>query len=234
MALIQNHLIELLPEVHQQELLAMCEKTVLVRSELLWKQDERLAYVYFPIRGLISLTQRPKERPGLEIGMIGREGMLGTRAALGVTETFLQAFVQVEGWAWRVRTELLHNYLDRCSAFKSVLDRYVAVRMAQLSTASTCLHYHEVTPRLARWFLAHQDRAGSDHIHITQDLLGDLLGARRVSITNAAGELQRRGLIEYQRGDVTILNRSGLKAAACSCYEADLAEYGKVMSAGCQ
>jgi len=112
---------------------------------------------------------------------------------------------------------------------QAILDRYVYVLMGQLASSAACVRFHEITPRLARWLLMMQDRAHADSFSVTHEFLGFMLGVRRVGITTAAGALQKKGLIEYHRGKVTVLNRKGLKATACSCYAADQQTYVKVM-----
>jgi CRP-like cAMP-binding protein len=161
--------------------------------------------------------------------MVGREGMLGTQLALGVRAAPLHALVQGSGTAWRIgavafRRELAHN-----SALQRGLNRYVYVMMMQLASAASCLRFHQIGPRLARWLLMTQDRAHSDRFRITHEFLAYMLGVRRVGITAAASALQCRGLIEYHRGEIQVLNRRGLEAAACSCYAADRAAYAKML-----
>ncbi len=161
--------------------------------------------------------------------MIGREGMLGVELALGMTSAALQSTVRIEGWAWRMAAGTFRDQLAASPSLKPVLDLYLGVLLAQLATSATCLRHHKIEPRLARWLLMNQDRAGSSRLSITQDLLGTLLGVRRVSITNAASHLQFQQLIEYNRGELQILNRAGLKATACACYQTDQKSYAKIM-----
>ena len=142
----------------------------------------------------------------------------------------LRALVQGAGSARRVKAGDFRRELARSAALRRGLDRYIHVVMAQLAASATCLHYHLIGPRLARWLLMSHDRAHSDGFHVTHEFLAYLLGVRRVGITTAAAALQRNGLIEYHRGEIRVLDRRGLEAAACSCYAADLKTYAEVIA----
>jgi CRP-like cAMP-binding protein len=192
---------------------------------VLCKQGEVTRHVYFPGDCVISLVTAVEGEPGLEVGMVGREGMLGAQLALGVSVVPLHALVQGAGMAWRMAAALFSRELSSSTSLQLSLNRYVYVLMAQLATAAACTRFHNVEPRLARWLLMTQDRMRSDRFHLTHDFLGHMLGVRRVGITCAAGALQGQGLIHYRRGDITVLDRTGLEAAACSCYAADRRAY---------
>jgi CRP-like cAMP-binding protein len=221
----QNRLIGLLPRVDKQRLLALCEPVQLVLSEVLCKPPELMAYVYFPTESFVSLVAMMDGNPGLEVGMVGREGMLGAHLALGVQTAPLQALVQGPGHAWRVASAPFRRELARSLPLQRVLHRYVYVLMGQLALSAGCLRFHLIGPRLARWLLMTQDRAHSEHFHVTHEFLAYMLGVRRVGVTLAARELQSQGLIEYHRGDVTVLDRPGLELASCGCYANDKAAY---------
>lgn len=226
---VENHLIELLPHQDRLNLLAICEQVQLVRAEVLSEPGKPTAHIYFPTKGFISLVALVDGRPGMEVGMVGSEGMLGAQLALGVATAPLHAVVQGAGAAWRVDPEAFRNELARSTALQQGMNRYIYVLMSQLAASAACLHFHLIGPRLASWLLMSQDRAHSDHFHVTHEFLAYMLGVRRVGITTAAGALQRSGLIEYHRGELTVLDRSGLEAAACSCYAADRQVYAEQM-----
>jgi CRP-like cAMP-binding protein len=190
----------------------------LVLSEVLCEQHAPTRAVYFPIDGFISLVAKADGHLGLEVGMVGREGMLGVELALGVAVAPMHALAQGAGAAWRMDASAFTAELARSAALRGVMQRYVYVLMAQLAVSSACLRYHAIGPRLARWLLMSQDRAHADRFHVTHEFLSFMLGVRRVGITAAAGAMHREGLIEYHRGELTVLDRLGLEAAACSCY----------------
>jgi CRP-like cAMP-binding protein len=218
-------LIESLPGSSRSRLLAICEPVDLVLGEVLGEVGTSTRHVYFPTIGFISLVTTIKGRPTLEVGMVGREGMLGTQLVLGIETAPLHAVVQGAGAAWRIGAPEFSRELARAPALQRRLNRYVYVTMAQLASSASCLRFHQIGPRLARWLLMTQDRAHSDNFRLTHEFLAYMLGVRRVGITTAASVLQRDGLIHYRRGEIQILNRRGLKAAACSCYAADREAY---------
>jgi CRP-like cAMP-binding protein len=229
LATVENYLIEQLPRKDRQRLLDLCEPVQLVLSEVICEDGKPTRHVYFPINGFISLITSIAGKPILEVGMVGREGMLGAQLALGVTTAPLRALVQGPGSACRIGAGAFLAELPKSAALRRLLNRYIYVLMAQLASSSACLRVHEIGPRLARWLLMTQDRAHTEEFRVTHEFLAYMLGVRRVGITNAAGALQQRGLIEYRRGQLTVLDRRGLEAAACSCYAADLKVYDDLL-----
>ena len=229
MAAVENHLIERLPRKDRLRLLALCEPVQLVLSEVLCHPGKPTRHVYFPTESFVSLVAQVDGTPALEVGMVGREGMLGAHLALGVVTTPLHALVQGAGAAWRVATPAFRAELARSVALQRGLNRYLYVLMEQLAASAACLRFHQIGPRLARWLLMTQDRAHSDQFHVTHEFLSYMLGVRRVGITAAAGVLQRDGLIEYRRGELTVLDRTGLEAATCGCYAVDRKAYTELM-----
>jgi CRP-like cAMP-binding protein len=225
LAAVENRLIELLPRKDRMHLLARCKPVPLVLSEVLCNRGDATRHVYFPIDGFISLLTLTKGHPGLEVGMVGHEGMLGAQLALGVVTAPLRALVQGPGHAWRIGRVAFQAELAGSESLQRGLNRYLYVLMAQLAASAGCLRFHQIGPRLARWLLMTQDRAHADRFHVTHDFLAYMLGVRRVGVTMAAGALQAAGLIEYHRGELTVLERPGLEAAACSCYAADRQSY---------
>jgi CRP-like cAMP-binding protein len=226
---VENTLIELLPAKDRARLLAICEPVKLELSEVLCEPDKPTRHVYFPTRGFISLVAMVDGSPGVEVGMVGREGMLGAQLVLGVVTAPLHALVQGSGTSWRVATVPFKRELARSAALRRVLNRYLYVLMAQQATSAACLRFHLIGQRLARWLLMSQDRAQSESFHITHEFLAYMLGMRRVGITAAASALQRDGLIQYHRGEIKVMDRSGLEAAACSCYASNRKTYADLL-----
>jgi len=220
-----NHLIQLLPRADRAHFLAACETTQLTLSEVLCEAGTPTLYVYFPTDGFISLVAVATGHPGLEVGMVGKEGMVGAHLALGVATSPLRALVQGSGAALRIGTKAFRAQLVQSDALQKYINRYLYVLMSQLATSAVCLRFHLIGPRLARWLLMTQDRAQADTFYVTQEFLAYMLGVRRVGITAAASALQSDGLITYTRGELTVLDRLGLEQAACSCYCADRQSY---------
>jgi len=221
----QNHLVEILAREDRRRLLAICEPVELLLGQRVCEPGTPTRHVYFPVDSFISLVATVAGSLGVEVGMVGREGMLGSQLTLGVGTTSLRGVVQGPGCALRVGAPAFRRELARSVTLQRILDRYIAVLMAQLTTAAVCLRFHEIGPRLARWLLMSQDRAGVDTFGMTHEFLAYMLGVRRAGITLAATKLQRAGLIEYRRGVLTVLDRGALEAAACPCYAIDLRAY---------
>ena len=230
MTAAQNHLIEHLPRKDRLRLLAMGEPFHLILGKVLCEPGKATQHVYFPTEGFISLVAPLDGKPALEVGMVGREGMLGAQLALGVNTVPLHALVQGAGSALRIgagafRTELAHS-----APLQRLLNRYLYVLMAQLAGSAACLRFHEIGPRLARWLLMSQDRADADRFHVTHEFLAYMLGVRRVGVTAAASALQRSGLIEYHRGEMAVLDRASLENSACACYANDRQAYAGLLT----
>ncbi len=225
----QNGLILSLPADARRSLLAACEPVELRLSDVLYEPSVGIRQAYFPVDAFVSLIACIDSEPGVEVGMVGREGMVGSALVLGMARAPVRALVQGAGSAWRIDAEPLGAVMAAHPDVKLRLDRYVSVLMAQQITASACLRFHQIGPRLARWLLMSQDRAHADRFRITHEFIAYMLGVRRVGITCAAGRLQRRGLIHYRRGEITVVDRPGLEAAACSCYAADRAFYSSAL-----
>jgi CRP-like cAMP-binding protein len=201
----------------------------LVFGQVLAEPDAPIRYVYFPETGFVSLLVPADGGAALEVGLIGREGMLGATLVLGVDSAPLHALVQGAGTALRMTAARFRKALAGSAALREVLTRYCYVLLRQVSQTAACTHYHTVKARLARWLLMTQDRALGATFHLTQEFLGRMLGARRVGVTEAAGGLQTRGLIGYRRGEIVVLNRRGLERASCACYAADKRLYDRTL-----
>lgn len=224
-----NHLIDLLPRADRARLRALAQPVDLELASVLSEPQRPTQHVYFPVDGFISLVTSIEAHPGLEVGMVGREGMLGMQVALGVDRSPWRAVVQGPGKAWRIDAGQFRAEIDSRPALRQLLHRYIHVRVLQLTAAAACLRYHLIGQRLARWLLMSQDRAHQPSFHVTHEFLAYVLGVRRVGVTMAAGTLQRAGLIRYHRGELTVVDRAGLERASCGCYAADCRTYADLL-----
>ena len=179
---------------------------------------EKLDFAYFPNSGLISLVVVMKDGKTAEAGVVGNEGFTGTPAVVGLSKGPLRAVVQVTGDGFRVKVGALQNTLESTPQLQLMLNRYAVVRSMQVAQTAACNRLHDIKQRLARWLLMTQDRVDSGVLPITHDFLATMLGTDRPSVTLAAGLLQKKGLIEYTRGAVRVVNRKKLEDSACECY----------------
>jgi CRP-like cAMP-binding protein len=220
-----NRLLDLLSLADRTRVLDGCEKVELSIPEVLDKPGDSIRHAYFPTGSFISLLTPMGGKDSLEVALAGDEGIYGVPLALGVDVSPVNAVVQGGGMAWRMGAAAFRSELLRTPKLRACIDRYIYVLMSQLSQTAGCNRFHVVEQRVARWLLMTADRSHSATFRITHEILAHMLGVRREGITEAASALQRRSLIGYTRGVVTILNRRGLQRAACSCYRSDLATY---------
>jgi CRP-like cAMP-binding protein len=215
-----NRLLDELPRRDRLSALKRCESVDLVLGATLCETGEPLRHVYFPERGFISLVTKVGGHKPLELGLIGSEGMLGVTVVLGVDSAPQRAVVQGAGTALRMSRPHLALELRMSPHLTRSLMGYLYGWVVELSQNTACNRFHEVEARLARWLLMIHDRAGADHFHLTHEFLAGMLGVRRSAVTIAAGGLRRRRLIQYARGEIRILDRTGLESMSCECYEA--------------
>ena len=222
-----NQLLAQLPSASRSRLEALGQVVELRLSEIVGDAGNPTAFVLFPMDGFISLLAQVDTGHAIEVGLVGREGMLGIQLALGVATEPMRALVQGPGRALRLSATVFRRELGTDPALRATIDRYVYVLFVQNARAAACLRFHRIEQRLARWLLMSHDRAGEDRFRVTHEFLAYMLGVRRVGVTVAAGAFQRRDLIAYDRGEMTIVDRTGLESATCSCYARDRATYAE-------
>jgi CRP-like cAMP-binding protein len=218
-AAIQNSLLAALPRKSYLRLLPGLAPVELVFGEVLYDAGDTIRDVYFPTQSLVSLLTLVEGHLALEVGMVGREGMVGVPLVLGSDVSPVRALVQGAGPALKMNGQRFRSELNASPPLQRELQRYIYAMMVQISQTAGCNRFHVVEARLARWLLMTRDRVRSGQFRMTHEFLSHMLGVRRVGVTEAASALQRRKLIEYSRGNITILDDRGLEAACCSCYQ---------------
>jgi len=218
-AAIQNSLLAALPRKSYLRLLPGLAPVELVFGEVLYDAGDTIRDVYFPTQSLVSLLTLVEGHLALEVGMVGREGMVGVPLVLGSDVSPVRALVQGAGPALKMNGQRFRSELNASPPLQRELQRYIYAMMVQISQTAGCNRFHVVEARLARWLLMTRDRVRSGQFRMTHEFLSHMLGVRRVGVTEAASALQRRKLIEYSRGSINILDDRGLEAACCSCYE---------------
>ena len=212
-----NGLLAALPRDDYGRLLAGLDLVPLAGGEVLYQPGERIRHVYFPNDAVVALLVVMEEK-SLQVGLVGHEGMVGVPLALGADRASVRAVVQGSGSALRMKAAGLVEELGRCAPLRRELRRYAHAELVMARQTAGCGRFHGIAERLACSLLMTHDRVRADRLQLTQDVLADALGVRRVGVTVAAMALQRRGLIEYHRGQIRVLDRKGLEAAACRCY----------------
>ena len=215
---VSNQLLLSIPDDDYNLLRPHLEYINLPSHLVLHEAGGKVEYAYFPNRGLISLVVVMKDGKTAEAGIVGNEGFSGTPVAVGLSRGPLRAVVQIMGNAFRVEAGALQDTLEAAPRLQLMLSRYAVIRGMQVAQTAACNRLHDIGQRLARWLLMSQDRTHAGSLPMTHDFLATMLGTDRPTVSLAAGELQRRGLIEYTRGAVRIVNRRKLEESACECY----------------
>ncbi len=201
-----------------------------IRQEI-YQSGGEIDAAYFPESGMISLVANLDDGTQAEVGIVGREGMLGTSLLLGVPTSYMEAMAQLPGTLLRMPSREFRQELDSNAPFRMLLLRYHEAMQAQVMQTAACNGHHGLEQRLARWLLMAHDRCESDDLPLTQDFMSVMLGVHRPSVTVTAGILQRAGLIRYSGGRVSIVDRPSLEAASCECYAAVQRRYAALVDA---
>lgn len=214
-----NQILSALPQKEYQSLNAFLQPVQLSLNQVLSEPNQPIKSLYFPTLGIVSLISIMEDGSTTEIGLIGKEGMVGTPQFLGEGMLNSQALVQVEGTAMRIDLEVLYEEYQQCQILQKLLQRYSLKLFNQVSQCAACNNHHSVKQRIARWLLMIDDRSKDKTLLITQQLLARMLGVRRTGVTEVAKEIQQQGIIDYYRGKLRILDRQALEKVACECYQ---------------
>lgn len=225
----QNQLLSALPREEYERLLPNLEFVSLAFKQLLCEPHQPIEYVYFPNNGIISLVTITEDGATVEAATVGNEGMVGVTVLLGAEHAATQMICQVAGDALRMRAGIFKREVTPSSPLYALLLRYTQALISQLSQTVACNRLHSVEERCCRWLLLCQDRVRSNQFALTQELLAQMLGVRRASVSVVAAILQKAGLIRYSRGKIIILDRPGLEAASCECYRVVKAEFDRLL-----
>jgi CRP-like cAMP-binding protein len=218
-----------LPTEEYERLSPYLEPVTLALGDVLYYPQDPVTYVYFPNRGSISVISTLADGGGVEVGVVGNEGIFGVNVVLGSMTVPLEAIVQVPGDGLRIPADVLKKEFKTGGLLHDLLLRYTQAFIIQIAQTAACNRSHPIGGRLARWLLMSHDRAMSDELRLTQEFIGIMLGTRRAGITEAAGKLQNEGMIKYNRGHITILDREKLEAASCECYDMVKNEFDRLL-----
>jgi CRP-like cAMP-binding protein len=202
---------------------------MMLLGEALYEPGVQLEHVYFPTTAIISLLYVTSDGSSAEIAIVGNDGLVGVALFMGGESTPSRAVVQSEGWAYRLKGTFLKNEFEVAGELRHVLLRYTQALLTQMAQTAVCNRHHTIDQQLCRWLLLSLDRIESDELTMTQELIANMLGVRREGVTEAAGKLQSSGLIRYSRGRITVVDRAGLEACCCECYDVVKRESDRLM-----
>lgn len=226
----QNHLLAVLPQEDLDRLSPLLEHVQLALGDMLYEPGQHMRHAYFPSTAIISLHYVTESGASAETAGVGNEGVVGVSLFMGGESTSSSAVVQIAGQAYRMEARALKAEFDRGGLLQKMLLRYTQALMTQMSQTAACNRHHSLEQRLCRWLLLTDDRSASSDLAMTQELIATMLGVRREGITEAAGNLQRAGLIQNRRGHITVLQRAGLETRSCECYSVVKKEMARLLS----
>jgi CRP-like cAMP-binding protein len=226
---VDNRLLAALPGEEYERILAHLEPVSFSLGEPVYESGKQMKHVYFPTACIVSLLYTMENGASAEIGVVGNEGVVGIALFMGGDTAPNRAIVQSAGAAFRMKADALRSEFIRAGEFQRLLLRYTQALITQISQTAVCNRLHPIEQQLCRWLLLSHDRLQSDELRMTQEMIANMLGVRREGVTYAAGHLQSEGLIKYARGRITILNREGLEATVCECYQVVKDEYDRLL-----
>jgi CRP-like cAMP-binding protein len=227
---MQNHLLAALPAPELERLSSYLELVSMPLGEALYESGGRLQHVYFPTTSIVSLLYVMEDGASAEIAVVGNEGILGISLFMGGETTSSRAVVQSAGYGYRLRAQLIKEEFNRGGPVLRLLLRYTQALITQMSQTAVCNRHHSLEQQLCRWLLLSLDRLPGNELTMTQELIANMLGVRREGVTTAAGNLQRAGLISYNRGHILVLDRPGLERHVCECYSVVRREFERLLS----
>ncbi|WP_331345149.1 Crp/Fnr family transcriptional regulator [Cellvibrio sp. UBA7661] len=213
-----NHLLAALPSGVFQRLVPNLELVSLPLGKVLYESGDTLRHVYFPVDCIVSLLYVMENGASAEISVVGREGIIGVALFMGGESTTSRAIIQSGGYAYRLLAYKFKDEFNRHTELLMLLLRYTQSLITQMAQTAVCNRHHSIDQQLCRWLLLSLDRLPDNHITMTQELIANMLGVRREGVTEAAGKLQKLGVIEYSRGKITVLDRYSLEQLSCECY----------------
>jgi len=225
----QNHLLSALPAEVRSRLFPKLELIEMPYGKVLYKSGDTMQHVYFPIDSIVSLLYVMESGASAEVSVVGDEGFIGVALLMGGDSTPSQAMVQSAGHAYRLTAQQFKDELHRHGDMQVLLLRYTQALITQMTQTAVCNRHHSVEQQLCRWLLLCMDRVPGRELHMTQELMANMLGVRREGITEAAGNLQKEGAIEYKRGRITVLNRPLIEKLSCECYAVVRKETDRLM-----
>jgi CRP-like cAMP-binding protein len=225
----QNHLLNALPAADYERIASHLELVSMGLGDVLYESGGQLRHVCFPTTSIISLLYVMEDGASAEIAIVGNEGILGISLFMGSESTPSRALVQSAGHGYRLKADLIKNEFGRFGPMMHLLLRYTQALITQMAQIAVCNRHHSVDQQLCRWLLLSLDRLASNELTMTQELIANMLGVRREGVTEAAGKLQDAGLIRYRRGTIIVLDRKGLEARACECYQVVRTEFDRLL-----
>jgi CRP-like cAMP-binding protein len=215
----QNHVLDALPPLERERLFPFLKLVPMPLGKVLYESGAALRHIYFPTDSIVSLLYLMEDGASAEIAVVGNEGAIGVSLFMGGETTPSRAVVQSAGHGYRLTGQLLKEEFTKAGAMQRLLLRYTQSLLTQMAQTAVCNRHHSLDQQLCRWLLLSLDRLSSNELVMTQELIANMLGVRREGVTDAAGSLQRAGLIKYSRGRITVLDRPGLEARTCECYD---------------
>jgi CRP-like cAMP-binding protein len=225
----QSSLLAVLPEGESKRFFPHLEHVSLPLGKALYESGDQLNHVYFPTTSIVSLLYELENGSSAEIAVVGHEGIVGIALFMGGDTMPNRAVVQSAGQAYRLPGAMLKQEFNRAGALQHLLLRYTLAMLTQMAQTAVCNRHHSVDQQLCRWLLLSLDRLPSNELTMTQELIANMLGVRREGVTEAAGKLQSAGLISYNRGHITVIDRAGLEKRVCECYDVVRKEFLRLL-----